>query len=412
MRFAFFLSRRYLFSKKSTNAINVISYISLLGVAFGTAALIIILSVFNGFEEIVVNLYTKVGSDLLVKPIKGKFFQVNEKTIHFLNTQNEIDYYSTILEDNVLLQYGANQYFARLKGVSDNFLKNPELEKIITRGDFVLKEDTINYLVISKGVEYHLGINLKGAVDQISVFAARKNVGVNFLNPENGLNRMELYPSGIFQSQQELDEKTVFSNLETARKIFERPVEISSLELYLKDKNNIASLQKKSKEFFGPTFQIENKFEQNKLLFKVLNSEKLAVYLILAFILFIAIINILGSITMLILDKKKDLSVLISMGASTATLRKVFLLQGLILSFIGAMIGFSMGFLFCILQIKFGFIKFQNSGQVFLDAYPVKIMWVDFIVVFATVFIISFLASYFSSRINIQKERQLVTSDE
>lgn len=406
MNFPFFIAQRYLRSKKSTNAIQIISLISLAGVCIGSAALIIILSVFNGFEGLVVSLYEKVNPDFVISPVTGKTFLPDSAVILQLKKEPDITAVTEVLQDNALLRYGKLQYFASVKGVSNDFLKNKMLDSIMTRGQFVIEEDSNNYAVIGKGVEYNLSINLAGAVDQISIFAPRSNSSINMVDPSQGLKRMEIYPSGVFSSQQELDEKTVFVSLAFARQLFEQKKKLSSLEISIRKYANVLKIRKKISELLGTNFRIKDRFQQNETLFKVLNSEKWAIYLILTFVLIIAICNIIGSLTMLVIDKKKDIAVLMSMGAGLKEIRSVFILQGLMIAVIGALSGLFLGFIFCLLQQYFGLIKFGNTGSFMVDAYPVIIKFSDFLLVFFTVLIISFIASSFTTFYNINRKKE------
>jgi lipoprotein-releasing system permease protein len=398
LRYAFYIAGRYLFSKKSTNAINIISMISMLGVCIGSAALLVILSVFNGFEAINLSLYERLSPDLQISSAHGKLFDPSRIPTGTFSAYPQIDHTVQVLEDNALLKYGNTQYFATVKGVDQDFLKYRDLDSLISAGKFVLEDADENFAVIGRGIEYSLGIDVTQPIDQISIFSPRKDATVSLLQPERALNRMEIYPSGMFAVQQEMDDRVIFVPLRFAKELFEEQNQVSSIEVYLKNADDMRSVQQKLQASLGDSFKVKNRYQLNELLYKILNTEKWAVYLVLTFILVIAICNIIGSVTMLVIDKKKDIGILMSMGASHRVIRMIFLLEGLLISVSGGLIGLTLGGLFAWVQERYGFIKIQGSGDFLMSAYPVKIIFSDFVLVFCTLFLISFMASWFTAR--------------
>lgn len=375
----------------------------MLGICIGSAALIIILSIFNGFEGLVLSLYNKLTPDIRITSIAGKTFDPSDPKIRKAENHPGIDFSTHVLEENALLKYGNNQFFAIVKGVSNEFLKMPGLDAIISRGNFVLKEDEQEYAVIGKGIEYGLSINLQGGNGSISVLTPKKDAKFSTMQPEQALNRLEIYPSGIFSVQQEMDEKYMIVPISFARKLFGEKQNISSIELSLKPGTNEHKVIKELLDLTGNRYHVKDRYQQNELLYKIMNSEKWAVYLILSFVLVIAICNIIGSITMLVIDKKKDISVLMSLGADQQMVRRIILAKGLLISGIGSIAGLLIGFIFCLLQQQFGFISIGEAGAFLVDSYPVLMKAGDFLLVFMTVFLIAFIASWTTAHYNARK---------
>ncbi|MCO4293027.1 FtsX-like permease family protein [Solitalea sp. MAHUQ-68] len=400
MNLALYFAKRYLFSKKSTNAINIISGISMFGVLIGSAALIVILSVFNGFEALVLSLYNRFTPDIKIELVKGKTFAPNTSAFSQLKSKTGTLFYVEALEEKALLRFGKNQYIATVKGVSDDFLKTHALDSMIIRGNATLGTNEEPRAIIGSGVEYYLSMNIESD-DPLTIFSPRKNMGSS-IDPTNDLNRSEIYVSGVFQVQQDFDLKYVLVPLSFARKQLDEGNNVSSVEIYLKKEANLKQYKRNAKELLGDNFKVRDRFEQNELLYKILNSEKWAVYLILTFVLIIAICNIIGSLTMLVIDKKKDIAILLSMGANKRIIRYIFLFEGLLISMVGTLAGLTLGAIFCFVQLKFGLIKLGQSGTFVMDKYPVEMQWPDFLLVFITVFVISFIASWSASRLSVR----------
>ncbi|POY39147.1 hypothetical protein C3K47_01220 [Solitalea longa] len=400
MNLALYFAKRYLFSKKSTNAINIISGISMFGVLIGSAALIVILSVFNGFEALVLSLYNRFTPDIKIEVLHGKTFDPTTSAFKQLKSAPENLYYVEALEEKALLRFGKNQYIATVKGVSADFLKTHALDSMILRGQATLGTEKDPRAIIGSGVEYYLSMNIESD-DPLTIFSPRKNMGTS-IDPTNDLNRNEIYVSGVFQIQQDFDLKYVLVPLSYARMQLDESQNVSSVEIYLKNTVNLNGYKNKIKTLLGDDYKVRDRFEQNELLYKILNSEKWAVYLILTFVLVIAICNIIGSLTMLVIDKKKDIAILFSMGANERIVRYIFLFEGLLISMAGTVAGLVLGAGFCYLQQKYGVIKLGQSGTFVMDKYPVEMHWPDFLLVFATVFIISFIASWVASRLSVR----------
>ncbi len=397
MNLPFFIARRYIFAKKSTQAINLISGISGFGIFIGTAALIIILSVFNGFEKIAISMFGSFTPDLLIKAKTGKFFDLPERQIQTITKIKGVDYAIKSLEEKALLKLNQSQYIATIRGLDTNFVKTGALDRRMVEGKMILENKSYDYGVLGAGVQAKLGANIRSP-EAITVFAPSNNI-----NSEGGLskddfNRLFIYPSGVFSAGEDYDEHLVLVPIRFARKLLNEPKRISFLGIYFNPGIDIATKQKQISESLGNAFSVKNSFEQNEVQFKVLNSEKWAVYLILTFTLTIIVFNIMGSLTMLVMEKKKDISILSSMGASKGSIESIFLIEGMIISLMGTLLGLLVGYVFSVLQIKYGFIKIGENGSFTSDSYPIVIKALDYGIVFCTVLLISFLASFLAAR--------------
>ena len=397
MNFPFYISKRYLVAKKSKNAINIISMISIIGVTIGTAALIVVLSVFNGFDGVIKSMYNSFDPDLKITPTQGKVFTVSSIPNYsdLKNHPGILDIAET-LEENALLKYSDQQYVATLKGVSDNFVSISGVDTMIVAGDFTLKHKDQNYAVVGQGVAVFLSLNIN-FIDPLVIYVPKRNAQMS-MNPEQMFNRKYIFTSGVFGIQQEFDAKYVIVPIDFARDIFDYRDEISALEVKVNPSYNINKIQNQLSEKLGPGFTVKNRYQQHELFYKIMKSEKWSIFFILTFILIIASFNIIGSLTMLIIDKKDDISILRALGANLTTIRKIFLTEGWMISVVGALCGLALGWLICWAQVKFEFVKLQGSGSFIIDAYPVKMIFTDFIAVFTTVIIIGFVAAWYPVR--------------
>lgn len=391
MKFPLYIAKRYLFSKKTHNAINTISIISVIGVCIGTAALIIVLSVFNGFEGLVISLYNSFDPDVCVTVAKGKTFDITSFPLQQVKNISGIKNIAQVLEENALLKYKDKQYIVSIKGVSSEYTKVSGLDTMIINGEFDLYGGNHPFAVVGYGVAHYLSLEMHDIENPIQVWVP-KSGEVSMTNPENAFNQENIWPSGIFSIQHEFDSKYIIASLDFVRSILESPNKVSALEIKLNPNTDVSKVQEEIKKIAGNNYDVKNRFEQHALLYKIMKSEKWAVYFILSFILLIATFNMVGSLTMLILDKRKDIAILRSMGANLKTIRKIFFTEGMLIALTGAMSGILIGFIVCLLQIKFGFIKLNTSGAFVVDSYPVKIQAMDFVYVFLTVMAISLLA--------------------
>lgn len=397
MNFSFYIARRYLFSRKKTNMINLISAISVVGLMVGTMGLIIGLSGFNGFDSLIKNLFSTFDPELRITVREGKNFSTSGPQFEELRRMPDIANYAEIVEDNALLSYNGRRVFATLKGVSDEYLQFSGIDSMVIQGEFRLKDANNNFAVLGEGIAYNLAVGLRQP-DPVSVFVPKKGKASALL-PTGNFNQDIIYPSGIFSIQQELDNKYVIVPIGFARKIFEMPENVSAVELKLKDGISEKKARGAITALLGEGFEIKNRYQQHDYLYKTMLSEKYATYMILVLILVIASFNIVGSLTMLILDKKEDISILRSMGADKKTIRNIFLFEGWLISLLGAVLGTLAGLALCQAQISYGFVKLSGDVSSFIiDAYPMKIIVSDIVLILLSVSLIGFLAAWYPVR--------------
>jgi lipoprotein-releasing system permease protein len=396
----FYIAKRYLFAKKSHNAINVISLISMGGVAVGTMALIVVLSVFNGFDNLVQSLFNSFNPDLLVTIKEGKTFIPDRHVLGQLKQMEGVAGYAEVLEDKALLKYDERQTIATVKGVDDNYTNISGIDSMVRQGEFILEEERDYYTVIGQGIAFFLNISLDVKLNYrppITVYVPRRTKGISF-NPDRAINRRYITPIGIFSIEQDFDSKYILVPLEFSRDLFGYSREVSSIEIKLDDYSNYAAVQKKVHELFGYQYDVKNRFQQNQLFFKTMETEKWIIFLILIFILAVASFNVIGSLTMLILEKRSDIGILSGMGANMSLIKKVFLTEGWLITVIGALIGLIAGLGICWLQIKYQIVGLPNSGSFVIDSYPVDIQWNDVMVIVVAVLLIGYFAAWYPIR--------------
>ncbi len=377
--------------------INIISAISVLGLAIGTMGLIIGLSGFNGFDSLIKSLFSSFDPDLKITAAQGKYFSADSPVFKEIRNMKDVAYFAEIVEDNALLRYDDREVLATIKGVSKEFSKMTGLDTMIVDGEFKLKEGDINYAVIGQGVAYYLSVGLK-FIDPIDIYVPKKGRNTA-LTVEGSFNLGHIYPSGIFQVQQELDNKYIVVPIDFANELFETNGKVSAIELQLTNGASTGDVQKRISAMLGNGFVLKNRYQQHEYLYKTMQGEKFVTYLILILILIIASFNIIGSLTMLIIDKKDDIAVLQSMGADKSLIRKIFLFEGWSISIIGSIIGTIAGIALCKAQMAYGFVKLQGGSSAFIiDAYPIKIIPLDILLIFLSVVLIGFLASWFPAK--------------
>jgi len=400
LNFPFYIAKRYLFAKKSHNAINLISGISVLGVAVGTMALIVVLSVFNGFDDLIRSLFNSFSPDLQITVIEGKTFDPGTEKFNEIKNLEGVADFAEVLEDKALLRYNQKQTIATVKGVSENFEDISGVDSMIVAGDFILTGEGENYTIIGQGIAYFLNVNIDIDINYqfpIAVYVPRRTKQVT-LNPEQSIHKKYIFPSGIFSIEQNYDSKYIIVPLNFARELFEFKNEVSAIEVKLKNDANLKTIQNKIKNILGDEFEVKNRYEQNELFYKTMQSEKYVIFLILVFILVVASFNVIGSLTMLILEKKFDISTLRSLGTDLSVIKKVFLYEGCLISIIGAVIGLVTGLLVCWLQIKYKLVRLEGSGTFIIDAYPVSIEIYDIIAVLFIPYQIYYKKIYSSKR--------------
>jgi len=396
LNFPFYIARRYLFSKKSHNAINVISLISVCGVVIATTALVCALSVYNGFNDLVSSLFSHFDPQLKVTAKYGKVFDPNCSEIAQVKALPEIESYCAVLQDNALIKYKDRQEIGVIKGVDDNFSHLVDLDSVLIDGEFILSDEVTNYATLGIGLASHLGIKA-GFVSPIEIYVPKRDQQVNMANPATSFNLEYTFISSVFRiDQQVYDDYYMIIPLQTARTLLNYENEISALELKVKEGASLSAVEKQIKQLLGDKFEVKNRFEQQEASFKMMQIEKWVTFLILCFILAIALFNIVGSLSMLMIEKKDDVETLRNMGANDRQIQQIFLFEGWMISGFGALLGILVGVVLCWMQQAFGLIQLgDTAGSFIIDAYPVHILLLDILTVFLTVLAIGFLAAWY-----------------
>ena len=401
MNLPFFIARRYLFSKKKHNAINIISGISVCGVALATLALVCTLSVFNGFQDMVAGFFTAFDPELKITVREGKVFDPLESRVQQVRALPEIDIWMETLEENAMVQYKDRQAMAVIKGVEDNFEQLTSIDSLLYgTGEFILNDSVVDYGFMGVELVSELGTGIQ-FVDPLRVYAPKRNVRVNIANPSAAFNQDYLFsPGAVFVvNQQKYDARYILTSLSFARRLFNYDTEVSAIELKLKPGSNTNAVQKEMERMLGDRFTVQNRYEQQADVFRIMEIEKLISYLFLTFILTIACFNVIGSLSMLILDKREDAETLRNLGADDRLIARIFLFEGRVISVFGAIAGIALGLLLCFLQQRFGLISLGGgNGSFVVDAYPVSVHATDIILVFITVITVGFLSVWYPVR--------------
>ena len=385
MNFPFYIARRYLFSKKKHNAINIISGVSVCGVALATLALVCTLSVFNGFQDMVASFFTAFDPQLKITVREGKVFDGQNEKIRAVCALPEVSVSTETLEENAMVQYKDRQAMVVLKGVEDNFEDLTEIDSILYgAGEFILHDSIVNYGVMGVELVSTWGTGL-AFVDPLQVYLPKRN----------------LYSPGVVfvVNQQKYDESYILTSLDFLRNLLDYTTEVSGIELKLKPNANVSSVQSKIEKMLGDDFVVQNRYQQQADVFRIMEIEKLISYLFLTFILMIACFNVIGSLSMLILDKKDDVITLRSLGASDKLISRIFLFEGRLISLFGAISGIILGLILCFIQQKYGLITLGGGGGTFVvDAYPVSVHLWDVVLIFITVLAVGFLSVWYPVR--------------
>ena len=396
MNFPFFIAKRYNFSSNKKNIVNIISYISSLGVAIGTAALVIVLSVFNGFEQIVLDMYNSFDPHIKVSSSQGKTFIINDIEQKILDIE-EIENFSFTLTERVLMEHNNNQLIVELIGVDDSFDEIVKIDSLLKLGDYfydsLYKKSDV--LVLGAGVKYNLSVDLNNIFSKIVVTVPDKKS--KYIRDSSDIEKEVFTPIGMFSIQSEYDSKYSISPINRVQKLLDRDGEASSLEILLKNEKEMDEFKIKLQQILGEGFIIKTRIEQHQFLYKLLNSEKLAVFIILTFILIIASFNIISSLSMLMIEKKNDISTFWKLGTPIKQIRGIFFIKGFLGVLIGSLIGIFLGVLFSLLQQYFGFISME--GNFVVNSYPIKLDLLDVIIVESIVIIIGLIASYYPSKV-------------
>ena len=401
MNFPFFIARRYVFSKKSTNVINVISLISVIGVAVGTMALIIVLSVFNGFHDLVASFFTQMDPQLKVVPVEGKTAPADDPILTQIRELPEVDVATETVEDMALAVFFDKQAMVTVKGVDDNFDQLTHITEILYGdGEFQLHAADLQYGIIGIRLAQELGASTRFG-SYLRIYAPRRDGQLDLSNPSDGFMLDSLCSPGVVFSvrQAKYDKNYIIAPIGFARNLFAQQGMVSALELRLKDGCDIDAVKKKMSRIAGTEFRVLDRFEQQADTFKIMQIEKIIAYIFLTFILIVACFNIIGSLSMLIIDKRDDVQTLRNLGADDRQISRIFLFEGRFIAVIGAVLGIGLGLLLCWLQQRYGLVSLgESSGSFVVNAYPVSVHYIDVVVIFFTVIAVGWLAVWYPVR--------------
>ena len=401
MNFPFYIARRYLFSKKSTHAINVISGISVVGVAVATMALVVTLSVFNGFHDLVASFFTQMDPQLKITPVKGKTALADDPILTKIRHLPEVEVATECLEEQALAVYGDRQQMVIVKGVEDNFNQLTHIQEILEGdGDFELHAADLSYGIPGLGVAYQLGLGYTYE-HPLRIYAPRREGQLNMANPTEGFVVDDLYSPGVVfcMKQGKYDKNYILTSIAFTRHLFDLDGHLSSLEIRLKPGSDFERVKSQMEEIAAGKFYVQDRYEQQDDTFRIMKVEKLIAYVFLTFILMIACFNIIGSLSMLIIDKKEDVVTLRNLGATDHQITRIFLFEGRMISAIGAILGVLIGLLLCWLQQQYGIVRLGSSeGSFVVDAYPVSVHPWDIVLIVFTVMAVGFLSVWYPVR--------------
>ena len=401
----FFIAKRYFISKKEKSYVHLVSLISQFGIAVGTAALILVLSVFNGFEDLVLSMYNVFDPHLKVTTVEGRNFD-QKKPLDIVSGQEGLNVISLMLEEKVLVEYNNKQYIATIKGVDDNFQKLTNFDSLLISGNYLSDYKNDHVAIMGRGIAYYLSMNIGSVFDNISIYLPNRE-NKNLLQMERAFKKSSLTPVGVFGVQQEADSKYIISPITFVQSLINKKNTVSSIDIKLINSNDMIKIQDQLQKKLGDKYLVSNRFEQQGFLYKILNTEKLAVFLIMLFIMIISSFNIIGSLTMLIIDKKNDISALIRLGLNKNKIKYIFFYKSMFGIISGSFIGMFVGVFLALIQQKYGLIT-MGEGSFVIDSYPVVVLFKDVIRVQLVVFCIGVIASWLPSRIIV--DRQLKSS--
>lgn len=406
MKLALYFAKRYFFSKKSIHAIQIISGISVVGVLVSSAALITILSFYNGLEKLILSMYSSVAPELLLEPARGKLFDPDAyENLWQWADHPDVASFEPVLEEKVLVQNGDYRFIARLKGVEESYLDTWLADSLLYHGDFQISDQGRDLAVIGHAVDRSLGVSLLDQQRPLELFSPRKGVPVT-ANPAEEFNVQYIVASGVMGGHEEINDLIVVP-LDFTRDLFGEYEGVSAIEINLVTGKNSAAIYQEIQASLGAELKVLNREEQNPTLYKIIRSEKWAIFAILTFTGFIAVLNIIGSLTMLVIDKRKDIAVLKGMGANDRLISRIFFLEGMMISMIGCVTGLVIGLAVSYSQERFGWLKFSQAESLIVDTYPVDIRYSDVLLVFCTVTLVSVLVSYLASRLSIKQNERL-----
>ena len=398
-----FIAKRYLLAKKSHNLINIVTWISIISICVATFAMIFVLSVFNGFNVVISDMIHQLSPDLNISTVKGKTINLNEFPLDKIKDINGVDYVFPTITEDVLFKNSNKQQIGQVKGVPNDYNKISRIKgTILNDSTFNISNNNINFGIPGAGMAYYLGINVYHPYSSIQVFVPKRGNASSF-SLENSFNTSRLFVTNVFSTQQEVDETMVLAPFTWLSDLMEYDSLASNVEIFIKDKGQLNKIKKEIKSILGNNYKVYDQYEQQETLYKMMKSEKLAVYLILTFILIMGTFNMIGSLSLLIIDKRKDISVLRAMGADNTLVKKIFINEGLLISVVGGLLGLLLGIVAVLIQQQFGIISLGNSdGNYVIDAYPVALQITDIVLVFVTITIIGCIASFFTANKSIK----------
>lgn len=406
MNLSLYIAKRYLFSKQRRQVINVISAVAVAGVALAAAAMICTLSVFNGFQNVVAGQFTAMDPDIKIVPAMGKSFDIATPEIESVKSLGTVDVVSFCVEDKAMVQYHGRQAMVTLKGVDDNFLELTDIENsLYGRGEPILKDSLNSYVILGAELIHSLNCGIY-FTSPLEVYVPNRGERINLTIPSRNFKKGVLHSSGLVfaLNQPVYDANYILTSVDFAREIFRRAAnEATSMEVRVKDGSDVNKVKKTIEKLLGNGFVVLDRYEQQRDIYKVMRVEKLISYLFLTFILLVACFNIIGSLSMLIIEKRDNMNTLRSFGADNKTISNIFVFEGVIVSFAGAVVGLFLGLLLCLAQQEFGLISTGGGGGLIMDSYPIKVLFDDVVTVFVTVLLTGVVAVWLPVRILTKK---------
>lgn len=415
MKLPSFIAQRYLLAKKSHNLINIVTWISIISICVATFAMIFVLSVFNGFNVVISDMIHQFSPDLNISPVKGKTINLKDFPFEKIKEIDGIDYVFPTITEDVLFKNANKQQIGQVKGIPNEYNKISRIgSTILNDTTFHINHNGIDFGIPGAGMAYFLGINVYQPYSSIQVYVPKRGNASSF-NIENSFNSSNLIVTKVFSSQQEVDEKLVLAPLNWLSDLMEYENIVTDVEVFINDKSlkangkrQLARIKKEIKDILGDDYKVYDQYEQQETLYKMMKAEKMAVYLILTFILIMATFNVIGTLSMLIIDKRKDISLLKAMGADKTLIKKIFINEGLLISVVGGILGLMLGIVAVLIQQHFGIIRLGNGdGNYIIDAYPVALQLTDVILAFITIAVIGSIAAFFTANKSIKKMQDI-----
>ena len=407
MRLPLFIANRYLVAKKSHNLINIITWISIIGISVGTFALIVVLSAFNGLEKVISSMNNRLTPDLQIAAAMGKTIDLTTFPLNQLAGIQGVDYVIPTITEDALFRANDKQHIGQVKGVGVEYQEIGRIGEIVYgENGLLLSDDEYGFAVPGAGVAWYLGINAYNPYATVRVYVPKRG-NASLMNLENSFNSDVLTVRSVFSTEQEQDEKLVLVPFDWLSELLEYKEKATNVELFVAPNADLNKIQKEVKALIGEEFVVKNQQEQQETLYKIMRSEKWAVYVILTFILVLATFNVVGSLSMLMIDKRKDTEILKSMGADNHLIQKIFVNEGLLISVAGGLIGLLLGIILVLLQQKFGFVKFGTGGNYVVDAYPVLLKFKDVLLIFATILVVGCTSAFLTVRHAMRKSDSL-----